>query len=100
MFSSWEQFRDFFTSTELAIPAIQMISYVVIINLLMLFNRYRSCFLISLSFSFYWLFILNKEIFVNTEGELSGGVYYYLGAAAVFLVAIFFSLSSLDSKLR
>ena len=100
MLNFWEYFRTFFTSKDLSIPAIQMISYVVVINLFMLFNRYRACFLISLTFSFYWLFILNKKVFITPQGELAGGIYYYLGAAVVFLIALFFSYSSLDSRLR
>lgn len=92
----WSEFRDFFTNTELSIPAIQMIFYVVVINILMLFNRCRVCFVISLSFALYWLFILNKSAFVNAQGELTGGIFFYLTGGIILIVGLIVAYTNFD----
>jgi len=74
------------------IPAAQMGIYVIIINILMLCNYYKACYLTSLSFSFYWLFLLNQKIFVNSQGEVLGGLFYYLIFGSVFTIAVLISL--------
>ncbi len=93
-----QEFLSFFAESDLTIPAAQMFVYVVLINVFMLLGRYRLCYLLSLSFAFYWLFWLNKEVFVNAQGDLTGGIFYYLGAGLVFLIAIFISFSSMDKE--
>ena len=80
--------KAFFLATELVIPAVQMVVYVVLINLMMLFGRYRLCFMVSLVFSFYWLFILNQQIFVATDGSLQGGHLPYIGVGVCFLLLL------------
>ncbi len=89
--STWQQFTAVFTSTDLVIPAAQMGVYVIIINILMLIGYYKACFIISLSFAYYWLFILNQKVFVNTQGEFQGGFYMYVLIGILFLAAILFS---------
>jgi hypothetical protein len=89
--SFWVQFKTIFTSTELVIPAAQMGIYVIIINLMMLCRYYRACYLISLSFAFYWLFLLNQKIFVNSQGEVLGGLFYYLIFGSLFTIAVLIS---------
>ena len=90
--SIWGQFQAVFTSTELVIPAAQMGIYVIIINVMMLCRFYRACFLVSLSFAFYWLFLLNQKNFVNAQGEVHGGLYFYLVISTVFMLAVLISL--------
>ena len=89
--SFWVQFRTIFTSTELVIPAAQMGIYVIIINLMMLCRYYRACYLISLSFAFYWLFLLNQKNFVNSQGELLGGLFFYLIFGSLFVLSVLIS---------
>lgn len=79
-------FCDFFTDKEVVIPAIQMVYYVAIINICMLMQRYRLCFVVSLIFSFYWMFALNKEQFVSLDGTFDGGGFYVLGGAVLVLM--------------
>ena len=88
----WEQFQAEFTSTELVIPAAQMGVYVIIINLMMLCSYYRACYIVSLSFAFYWLFLLNQKNFVNSQGEVHGGLYFYLVISTLFMLAVLISL--------
>lgn len=78
----WATFRDLFTDTDLVIPATQMLLYVAVINLLMLAGAYKACFLVSLAFSYYWLFFLNQKLFLASTGILS----LYLGGGLVFLI--------------
>ena len=89
--SFWVQFQTIFTSTELVIPAAQMGIYVIIINLMMLCSYYRACYIISLSFAFYWLFLLNQKIFVNSQGEVLGGLFFYLIFGSLFVIAVLIS---------
>jgi hypothetical protein len=96
--SFWVQFETIFTSTELVIPAAQMGIYVVIINMMMLCNYYKACYIISLSFSFYWLFLLNQKIFVNSQGEVLGGLFYYLIFGSLFMIAVLISLFTQKEK--
>ncbi|MFC1523987.1 hypothetical protein ACFL6N_04270 [Thermodesulfobacteriota bacterium] len=88
----WQQFTQVFTSTELVIPAAQMGAYVITINIMMLCAYYRACYIISLSFAYYWLFILNQKNFVTPQGELQGGIYAYLIIGMLFLLAVLYSL--------
>lgn len=88
LLSTLAEMKAFFIATELAIPAVQMIIYVVLINLMMLFGRYRFCYMISLVFSFYWLFILNQHIFVTADGSLQGGMLPYVGVGVCFLLLL------------
>jgi hypothetical protein len=88
----WEQFQAVFTSTELVIPAAQMGIYVIIINVMMLCSYYRACYIVSLSFAFYWLFLLNQKNFVNSQGEVHGGLYFYLVISTLFMLAVLISL--------
>lgn len=80
--------KAFFVATDLVIPAVQMVVYVVLINLMMLFGRYRFCYTVSLVFSFYWLFILNQHIFVTADGSLQGGFLPYIGVGICFLLLL------------
>ncbi|MBU0483551.1 MAG: hypothetical protein KKB30_03450 [Proteobacteria bacterium] len=87
----FEEMSGFFVDKELVIPAAQMVYYVIIINLLMLFQRYRTCFLISLSFALYWLCVLNEKTFISAVGDFSGMGYFYLGGGMfVLMIAMFF----------
>lgn len=87
IYESFRNFSAFFTDTDVVIPAIQMIYYVGIINICMLLQRYRLCFLISLVCSFYWMFILNKENFVSLDGTFGIEGYFALGIVLFILLA-------------
>ncbi|MBU0673876.1 MAG: hypothetical protein KJ950_04465 [Proteobacteria bacterium] len=87
-------FSGFFQEKEIVIPAIQMIYFVGLINLLMLFQSYRTCFLISLAFSLYWLFILNQDKFVSAEGVFGDQGFIYLGVGMFLLLIALFSFMS------
>ena len=80
--------KAFFVATDLVIPAVQMVVYVALINLMMLFGRYRFCYMVSLVFSCYWLFILNRHLFVTADGSLLGGSLSYIGVGVCFLLLL------------
>ena len=86
-FTTW---REFFTDKELAIPAIQMVYYVGLINVLMLLGRDKLAFLVSLVCSLYWMFCLNQEKFVSPDGDfVVAGVLTMLGACVLLVIALY-----------
>jgi len=90
MFDYLKHFNDFFMNTDLVIPAIQMVYYVGLINILMLMRRYRLSYLVSLIFSLYWLLVLNKEKFVSMEGDFAGNGMFLLGGVLLLLIFAIF----------
>jgi hypothetical protein len=83
-------FNSFFLSKELAIPAIQMIYYVGLINILMLLRRYRLSYLVSLIFSLYWLLVLNQSKFVSLDGEFASQGWLLMGGVLLLLLVALF----------
>jgi hypothetical protein len=87
-------FNAIFLETELSIPAIQMVYYAGLINILMLMRRYRLIYLVSLVFSLYWLLVLNKDKFISLDGEFASQGWLLLGGVLVLLlIALFCFLS-------
>lgn len=83
-------FYSFFLDKEISIPAIQMIYYVGLINILMLLRRYRLSYLISLIFSLYWLLVLNQNKFVSLDGEFASQGWLLLGGVLLLLLVALF----------
>lgn len=82
------ELRNFFIAPDLVIPAVQVASCVATINLLVLFGGYRACFMASLAFALYWLFILNHAAFVTGDGSLRGCILPYVGIVLFFLLLL------------
>jgi hypothetical protein len=49
-------------------------------------RSYRLCFLISLLFSFYWMFVLNEGKFVSLDGTSAGEGVFALGFVIFILL--------------
>ena len=85
---------SFLMNKDLSIPAIQMVYFLGLINILMLMRRYRLSYLVSLIFALYWLVILNKNKFVFLEGDFASQGWIVMGGVlVVLLIALFCFLS-------
>ena len=53
----------------LSVPLWQVGLYVFLISIFMLFGRLRLCLLVSYCFSFFWVFISNKNILITERSQ-------------------------------
>jgi hypothetical protein len=75
-------------NVEFSIPAHQVCVYILIIVLCLLFAKYRAGLLISFIFTFYWVFIINKDkirTFTGGSNEMFMVLYFICGAIVVGL---------------
>jgi len=80
----------FSRSVDFAIPAHHVAIYILIIILCLFFAKYRAGLLISFLFSFYWVFILNKDkikVFTGGENSIYMSLYFICGALVIGLSA-------------
>ena len=83
------QFNEFFMNQNLGVPAIQMVCYLGLINILMLLRHYRLIYLVSLAASVYWV-VLNRKKLLEMTGNLGDDAGLFMGGAIVLLVALLF----------
>ncbi len=78
---------------ELTIPLFHMILFVATISLCLLFSRFKLGLSITFCFTFYWGYILNKDVFVEIEGLTPFLLFYLLSGFLILLCAVisFFS---------
>ncbi len=80
---------SFFSGKEFAIPLWEVIVFVLVISLCLLFGRNRLGLIISYSFVFYWGFISNMTHFSNMLSHNSWGMPLYIFSGfLMFIVAI------------
>jgi len=75
-------------SVEFLIPAHHVAIYILVIIFCLLFTKYRAGLLISFLFSFYWVFIINKDkvkIFTGGENSIYMALYFICGALVIGL---------------
>lgn len=77
----WQQFYEFFTDATILIPIGQLVVYMVLLSVVLLFGAARLGLLVSLVFAFYWLFVAKQEVFMAAPSAL----YLYVGAAVLFV---------------
>ena len=94
----FSELKTFLVAVNLVIPATQMLTYVVLVNLLMLFGLYRYCYMTSLAFSFYWLFIVNQRLFMQEDGSMYGGHFTYIAVGVCFLFLLGGSMANQEKK--
>ncbi len=83
---------DIFLDTNVMVPASQMFLYMLLVSLFLLFRRHHLCILTTFLFSFYWGFILNRELFVSRLGnvELFLVLYLICGFLVILMAVISF----------
>ncbi|MCK5708856.1 MAG: hypothetical protein KAI43_14515 [Candidatus Aureabacteria bacterium] len=73
---------------DFLIPAHQVAVYILIIILCLLFTKYRAGLLISFCYTFYWVFIINRnkiQIYTGGDNAFFMGLYLLSGAIVVAL---------------
>ena len=80
----------YLSTKDLTIPAIQMIYFLGLINILMLMRYYRITYLVSLIFSIYWLVVLNQDKFGSMASDMSAEGWWLMGGGLVVLIIALF----------
>ena len=91
---------DFFNSTELSIPVIQVAMLLIVSTLSLLFGRVKLALLTNYVFAFYWGYIQNREQLFGTSLEKMNYfnmLYFGFGLVIVVLAMIGFMAQS-DKK--
>ena len=88
----------FFIGKELSVPMGQIIIFVVVNSLFLLYERHRAALLLSYGFVFFWGFVFNYTYFRDLLGGSTVGlqVYTFFGVFILILVAIGFILEDRD----
>ncbi len=87
---------EFFYSTDLTIPLIQVVLLLTLSTLTLLFGRIKLALLINYLFVLYWGYFLNRDLlseFSTNNGELYMFIYFGLGIAITVLALIGFIFS-------
>jgi len=80
---------ELLTSTELVVPFGQVILYVTLISLCMVFYKLKLALIISYLFVLHWGFVLNKASFISKLGEVKYGTYVYgLIGMIIFVLSV------------
>lgn len=91
-------FYTYFLNKNLTIPAIQVVYFLGLINILMLVRYYRISYLVSLIFSLYWLVILNQDKFGPTTSDVASDSWLLMGGGLFLLIlAMFCFLTQSDN---
>lgn len=91
-------FNALFLSKDLTIPAIQMVYFLGLINILMLMRYYRITYLVSLIFSIYWLVVLNQDKFTSLADDAAVDSWILIGGGLVVLVIALFCFLAQPDK--
>lgn len=76
----------FLTDKEFSIPLGQVVIFVLLNSLFILFGKYKLGLLLSYCFVFYWGFIFNLKYFVNILGATTIGMPLYIFFGIMMLV--------------
>lgn len=83
-------FHSLFLNKDLTIPAIQMVYFLGLINILMLMRYYRITYLVSLVFSLYWLVVLNQDKYVPLASDAASDSWMLMGGGMILLLVALF----------
>jgi hypothetical protein len=70
---------DFFTDTKIVIPITQIILFLSISTLALLFGRAKLALLVNYLFALYWGYLCNLELYTELFQEAEYMVYIYFG---------------------
>lgn len=83
---------DFFTETEIVIPVTQIVLYLSISTLVLLFGRAKLALMTNYLFVLYWGYLCNLELYTELFQDMEYIIYVYFGfgiAVAVLSVVGF-----------
>lgn len=72
----------------LVIPAWQMVMYILLTIICMLYQRYRLSLIITYCFSLYWVFFLYYGDVIGSFNLYPGAVTLYLGSGILLIILI------------
>jgi hypothetical protein len=81
---------------QLTIPVAHMALFVALISFCLLFARYKLGLSITFSFTFYWGFIYNKDVFFTSLEGSSPFLFVYFFSGFLLLLFALFSFVSED----
>jgi hypothetical protein len=89
---------EFLSSKELSVPLGQVILFVLVNSLCLLYGRYKLGLLVSYCFVLYWGFIFNFKYFTDLLGNTTFGmpIYVFSGVVMLVLVVIGFFVGDKD----
>jgi hypothetical protein len=73
---------------EISIPIWQVCLFMLLISVFMLFGRLRLSLLTSYCFSFFWVFIVNKEVFTKQDNQTLYGMAFFVCGLLVIAFSI------------
>jgi hypothetical protein len=78
------------TSTQLAVPSLQLVLLLILSTLALLIGRLRLALFINYCFTLYWGFLLNIDLFIGPGATMSGYtiVYFGIGVLVIMLVLL------------
>jgi len=82
----------FANDTTFAVPVAQVALLVAIISFCLLLGRHRLGLVITLSFVFFWGFVLNRGYFLDALGALKWGLQIYILAGFLMIAMIVLGL--------
>jgi len=75
---------DFFADTTITIPITQIILFLAISTLTLLFGRAKLALIINYLFILYWGYLCNLELYTDLFEEVGYVVYIYFGFGIAF----------------
>lgn len=85
---------DFFLETEIVIPITQIVLFLSISTLALLFGRVKLALMINYLFALYWGYLVNMELYTDLFQQMEYVLYLYFGFGLVIalLAAVGFVL--------
>jgi hypothetical protein len=78
---------EIFTSTQLAIPLLQVILLLVLSTIALLIGRLRLALFINYCFTLYWGYVANLDLFTATDvSKMNGYTFLYFGGGVVIIL--------------
>ena len=79
-------FTELFSDQYFTIPAMQVVFFMLVNSLCLLFGRFKLGLLVSYCFAFYWGLVFNGSLFVDLWGNTTDGFTVYLVSGLAMLV--------------
>ena len=91
---------EFFNSTEISIPVIQVALLLIVSTMSLLFGRVKLALLTNYVFAFYWGYIQNKEVLFGASLEKMNyfNMFYFLFGFVIVVLAMIGFLARSDKK--
>jgi hypothetical protein len=81
--------HSFLLGENLSIPLWEVLVFITINSICLLFGRNKSGLIISYCFAFYWGFIFNVKHFINVAGQSTWGMTVYVLSGVIMVCVIF-----------